>query len=75
MRGPEAGSSRTNDDEPLELELGHGETDVGSERTAADLFLYVPDMESPTGWVSWKVQGSSPAPRRGIGFRRDDDPR
>lgn len=36
-------------EDEIELELGKGESDVGSDRTAADLFLYVPGSREPDG--------------------------
>ena len=63
------------EEELLELERGHASSDVEEERDAADLFLYVPDLESRTGWISWKVRRAPAPSARSIGFRRDDERR
>ena len=77
MRGKAAGSSRTRDedDEERELELGTAESDWKPEADPGAIYLYVPDLESPTGWVSRPGPPRAPDARRAIGFRRDDGKR
>jgi hypothetical protein len=62
-------------EELVEVERGHAASDVEEEREAADLFLWIPDLESATGFVAYKVRRAPAPSSRSIGFRRDAERR
>jgi len=52
--------------------LQHGRAEVADEdeKSADDIYLYVPDLSGQTGWSAWRVRRNREREGRPLGFRR-----